>query len=498
MQYHRAVTAGSIIQNIQQKWLTGADGGLHPRFRIARIIAACVGLWSAGAICRWLDWNRTTTALLLLLAVIGLATFRDRLLAIAAAVVASLSIEYFFIEHAEYYRLSPLRGSVMFLSMLVTSSVSSELSIRGYRRAREAEARREEMGRLQIFSAKLMGAQTVPETGALAVRSMVELFSASRAELRTDRATFVWPAEAPQNNSARGNRVLLPLEYGGRHASLEVWDGLPSSEVGSALGHLLELALDRATTFEERAQLEAVRRGNELRTTILNAVAHDFRTPLTSIKAAATALRTSSAAIFGPDRDLIQVINEEADRLETLIRESLALARLESLGHIARELCPVSAIVSNVTTRLARYLDRRRVEVQLPPDLPEVPCDRFLLELMLMQVVENAWKYSRPAARIVISAYRDDDHVGISVWNEGLRIPDYERQRIFDKFYRGVSDRGRTEGSGLGLAIARSIAEAHRGAVWLEDASDGTRFRFRLPLERAVESDVSEPNHPSD
>jgi len=80
MQYHRAVTAGSIIQNIQQKWLTGADGGLHPRFRIARIIAASVGLWSAGAICRWLDWNRTTTALLLLLAVIGLATFRDRLL----------------------------------------------------------------------------------------------------------------------------------------------------------------------------------------------------------------------------------------------------------------------------------------------------------------------------------------------------------------------------------------------------------------------------------
>jgi signal transduction histidine kinase len=118
--------------------------------------------------------------------------------------------------------------------------------------------------------------------------------------------------------------------------------------------------------------------------------------------------------------------------------------------------------------------------------------------MMLMQVIDNAWKYSKPGARIVISAYRDADDLGISVWNEGLRIPDYERQRIFDKFYRGVSDRGRTEGSGLGLAIAKSIAEAHRGAVWLEDAPDGTRFRFRLPVEEGVKSDASEPNHSSD
>jgi two-component system sensor histidine kinase KdpD len=131
-------------------------------------------------------------------------------------------------------------------------------------------------------------------------------------------------------------------------------------------------------------------------------------------------------------------------------------------------------------------------------DLPDVPGDRFLLELMLIQVVDNAWKYSRPGARIVIGAYRNGQDVEISVWNEGLRIPDYERQRIFDKFYRGVSDRGRTEGSGLGLAIAKSIAEAHRGAVWLEDASDGTRFRFRLPVEKSWNSDASEPNHPVD
>jgi len=495
LQYDRRVAAGSLIHAFQQKWSKRSIQG----FRILRIILTGCALWFCGAICRSLNWNRTTTALLLLLAVLSLATLRDRLLAIFGAIVASLSLEYYFIEHPENYQLSPARGIMMFASMLVTASVASELSIRGYRRAREAEARREEMGRLQVFSARLMAAQTVSETAGIAVRSLVELFSASRAELRIGRLTSVWPPQTePSPGSDSDKRILLPLEYAGRRASLEVWDGLPSPEVASALGNLLELALDRATSFEERAQLEAVRRGDELRTTILNAVAHDFRTPLTSIKAAATALRASSAAIFGPDRDLIQVINEEADRLEGLIRESLALARLESVGEISRELCSVATIVSTVTSRLARYLDRRRVEVDIPADIPEIPGDRFLLELMLIQVVENAWKYSKPGARIVVSATGNEQEVEISVWNEGLRIPDYERRRIFDKFYRGVSDRGRTEGSGLGLAIASSIAEAHLGAVWLEDAPDGTRFRFRLPVQKGLNSNASEPNHPSD
>lgn len=491
--------AGSLLDGIPQKWSAARVPSTTRILRAARIVLTACALWFTGAICRHLEWNRTTTSLLLLLGVLSLAILRDRLLAVAAAVVASLSLEYYFIEHPRNYQLSPARGALMFVTMLITAAVASELSIRGYRRAREADGRREEMGRLQIFSAKLMGAQTVSETAAMAVRCLVELFSVSRAELRIGRASFVWPESGePEPGAVSQERRLLPLEYAGRRASLEVWAGLPSPEVASALGNLLELALDRATSFEDRAQLEAVRRGNELRTTILNAVAHDFRTPLTSIKAAATALRASSAAIFGPDRDLIQVINEEADRLEAMIRESLALARLESLGQVSSELCSVGTIVSTVTARLARYLDRRRVEIDIPPDLPEVPGDRFLLELMLMQVVDNAWKYSRPGARIVIGASYEENYIGISVWNEGLRIPDYERQRIFDKFYRGVSGRGRTEGSGLGLAIAKSIAEAHRGAVWLEDAPDGTRFRFRLPLKKALISDASEPNYPAD
>jgi two-component system sensor histidine kinase KdpD len=330
------------------------------------------------------------------------------------------------------------------------------------------------------------------------------LFSVSSAELRVGRSRFFWPSEnpgetePPAEKEKAAHQVVLPLKFGARDASLEIRSDLPLMEVSTALANVLELLLDRAATFEERARLDAVRRGDQLRTTILNAVAHDFRTPLTSIKAAASALRTSSAAIFGPDRELIEVVNEEADRLEALIRESLALARLESVGEVARELCPIPEIINTVAARLARYLDRRRVEIDAPADLPPVPGDRFLLELMLVQVVDNAWKYSRPGARIAISARHEDESVGISVWNEGLRIPDYERQRIFDKFYRGARDRGRTEGSGLGLAIAKSIAEAHRGVVWLEDGSDGARFRFRLPVGRSLNSDASESNDPVD
>jgi two-component system sensor histidine kinase KdpD len=151
-----------------------------------------------------------------------------------------------------------------------------------------------------------------------------------------------------------------------------------------------------------------------------------------------------------------------------------------------------------VKSRLARYLDRRTVEISLPDDLPPVPGDRFLIEQMLVQVVENAWKYSRPGARIVISASTQDCYVNVSIWNEGLRIPDDEKGRIFDKFYRGAGDRARIEGTGLGLAIARSIAEAHGGGVWLDDKPEGTGFRFLLPVGPGVNGHDRESHHPAD
>jgi two-component system sensor histidine kinase KdpD len=266
--------------------------------------------------------------------------------------------------------------------------------------------------------------------------------------------------------------------------------------VQSALANLVSLVLDRARGAEERARIEASQKGEELRNTVLNALAHNFKTPLTSIKAAASMLRSSSGLAAGPDRELAVVIDEEADRLELLIRESLNLARIEAHQENPRvEECSVSDIVGAVRSRVKRYLGGREFLVDIPDDLPSLVGDRFLFEQMLMQVVDNAWKYSRPDSRIQVTASHVDFRVVLTIRNEGIQISEEDRGKIFGKFYRGAANRSQVEGTGLGLAIAKAIAEAHGGSIWLDSEPRGPAFRFSLPAGSIGENSDTQQNY---
>jgi two-component system sensor histidine kinase KdpD len=132
---------------------------------------------------------------------------------------------------------------------------------------------------------------------------------------------------------------------------------------------------------------------------------------------------------------------------------------------------------------VTRYLGKRELVIDVPEDLPPILADKFLLDQMLLQVVDNAGKYSKPGSTIRVSAIQSGSNIVISVQNEGSEIPPGERQLIFDKFYRGTKDRSTTEGTGLGLAIAKTIAEAYDGTLWLDAEPQGPVFRFVLPLE---------------
>jgi two-component system sensor histidine kinase KdpD len=143
--------------------------------------------------------------------------------------------------------------------------------------------------------------------------------------------------------------------------------------------------------------------------------------------------------------------------------------------------------VDAVQSRVARYLGGRKLIADVPDNLPQIVGDRFLFEQMLTQVVDNAWKYSRPDSSIEISACQDNGNVSLMVRNEGPVIPEDERARIFVKFYRGTANRSQVEGTGLGLPIAKAIAEAHGGRIWLDSSSGETSFRFSLPAAKPAE-----------
>lgn len=435
--------------------------------------------------------------MLLLLFVLSAATSGERVIALFTSISASLSFSYYFIETVGSLRITSFDGAVTFAVMVLVAMLGSQMAVRAQRRAREAIQRRNEMERLHRLGSSLLAVTTVADASRVIVRSLVEVFGlrGARLWLRQGKLGAEFGVLEPAASA------VIRLDRGNPGESLELYGEPPTGELESAIAYTVNLALDRAGSAEERARVEAQQRGEELRNTILNALAHDFKTPLTSIKAAASMLLGSNEVRQGFTQELVSVIDEEADRLDRLIRESLDLARIQAHRANPRvETCRLQAITEAVTGRMARYLGGRRLDVDLPEDLPVVHGDRFLFEQMLAQVVDNAWKYSRPGARIRISACAKDNGVILSVQNEGSQIPDEERSRIFGKFYRGAGEGSKVEGTGLGLAIARSIAEAHGGNVWLDAEAEGPVFRFFLPAETQGKRGLNdrEPNYIAD
>jgi two-component system sensor histidine kinase KdpD len=447
-----------------------------------------IGLRSAGAIalawgiawaCFRLDASRSTASLMMLLGVLAVATLGDRVPALVSCVVGTLAYDYFFVDDSGSFQIKSAEGAITFLAMLLTALTATQLSLRAQRRASEAVGHREEMERLHQLANVLLSARSVSEAAGSAVQKLTALFGIDGAALRIEGEPELFRAGVTTGQAGSST----PLHEGSGEDVLELYGPQPSGEVRKALASMLNLVIGRARSSEERARTEATRRGEELRSTVLNALAHNFRTPLTSIKAASSALRVSNNVPLAADRELIAVIEEEADRLDQLIGESLSLARIEGRRANPRmEKCRFAEIVERAVRRVERYLGKRELSIDVPEDLPPMTGDKFLLEQMLAQVIDNAWKYSTPGARILISARQEGESLLLSVQNEGGEIPESERGLIFDKFYRGSKDRWRVEGTGLGLAISRTIAEAYHGKVWLDAEPKGPVFHFALPL----------------
>jgi two-component system sensor histidine kinase KdpD len=453
----------------------------HKFWQPLRLIGSVALIWAIADVCEKLGSNRSTPAMLLLLFVLAIATLGDQALALLSSIAASLAFSYYFVDQTGARALSSIQTLFTLATMVLTAFTGSHLALRAQQRAQEAIRRRKEMERLNELSRVLLGAHTVSEAAEKAVRKLVELFNLEGAILRVEGALQDFRTG---DIGGSGPVSVVRATVDGRADILELHGAQPSEEVRNAIASMIGLVLERARNAEERVRMEAASRGEEMRSTVLNALAHNFKTPLTSIKAAASMLRSANSLSAADEREMIIAIDEEADRLDRLIRESLDLARIE--GHRANpraEPCSVAGIVDSVIAKMARYLGRREFVIDIPEDLPAVMGDSFLFEQMLLQFVDNAWKYSRPGARIRVSGAPSGENVIVTVQNEGSEIPESERELIFDKFFRGSKYRTRIEGTGLGLSIARNIAEAFNGKVWLEMEASGPAFRFALPSE---------------
>jgi len=259
---------------------------------------------------------------------------------------------------------------------------------------------------------------------------------------------------------------------------------LPSRQTLEAVGSLIATAVERANAVERLTRSEASRESERLRSALLDSVTHEFRTPLTSIKASVTTLRSGAKLNGDEQADLLAVIEEESDRLNRLIGEAVEMAQLDA-KEVSLDLRPrqIREVVDAALTESKHALGDHPIEVRLPHRLPAVLMDAGWIKKVLQHLLENAAKYSPDGAPIFVSSEVKNDRLITSVADRGAGIDDLERSMIFDKFYRGQSQRYRVQGTGMGLAIVKAIVEAHSGRIEVtSQLGHGSVFSFGLPL----------------
>ena len=227
---------------------------------------------------------------------------------------------------------------------------------------------------------------------------------------------------------------------------------------------------------------EESREDSQLRIALIDSVTHEFRTPLTSIKAAVTALLTEMPVQRSQRNELLSIINEETDRLNRLVGNALEASRLNM--HLKLDLRPraIASIVNGARAECRSLLGRRSLVVQLAPGLPTVRADLQRAQTALVQLLENAIKYSPSDEPITVTANLAGRFVTISVTDRGSGIENSERKLIFERFYRGKKHRDVVLGTGMGLPIANAIIEAHGGVLRVaSEYGHGSTFSFTLP-----------------
>ena len=446
--------------------------------------------------------NPATAGFIYLVAMLMVATAWGLLESAIASVVGMLCLNYFFLPPIGTFTVTDPQNWVALFAFLATSLTASQLSARLKRQRKEAEDRQLEMERLYALSrALLLTDTTQPLAKQIAhqvARTLdfpaVALFDIHSGEIYRAGPEGLPNIEAKLREAVSqgtlfqeeaGKLTITPIRLGGEPiGSLAVQGTFLSDAALQSVLNLVAVELERVRAQEAVNRAEVARQSEELKSTLLDAIAHEFKTPLTSIKAVTTDLLDPSTGLQQQQRELVNIADEGADRLSHLVTEAIQLARIEGgKFHLNREVHFPSSLISGAIREMKPLLEGREVHVEAPDDLPLVVVDAELIQLVIRHLIDNALKYSLPSGSIAIRAKASEGGAMISVADQGPGIPEEEQSRIFDKFYRSTKDRSQIKGTGMGLTVAREIVRAHGGEIGLKSSpGHGSEFYFSLPI----------------
>jgi two-component system sensor histidine kinase KdpD len=427
---------------------------------------------------------------------------------IVISVAAMLCLNYYFLPPILSLTIADPQNWVALFAFVVTALTASKLSSNAERRAAEAKARGIEMERLYQLSLSLMLVDTTRDLGPQIAACVREQFRFTavvfcdgqtgnihlsgvddeRLEQGMVRSVAVgnaaWFVSRKESTPVGAEIIVVPVALGGRIlGSLGAVGASTSEAAARAIANLVAVSIEHARQHIALGRVEAARRNEQLRSVLLDAVAHDFLTPLTSIKSAITVARSEYRHEAEED-EFLAVVEEEADRLGEMVTEITDMARIEP-GHprLRRRQVSVPDLINVSLRRMKTLLDGRPLKVEVEAGIAPVHADPDMVGLALRQLLGNAIKYSPPETTVAISANQTDDVVTICVRDYGPGIPPDELDAIFQRFYRGKQTQDSIPGTGMGLSIARDIVIAHHGVLRVEETREGgAKFSFTLPV----------------
>lgn len=470
----------------------------------SRLVITIVLLIAVTAVFRELPVNATTVGFAYLIVVLSIASTWGLREAVVASVGGMIGFNFFFLPPTGTLTIGDPENWVALFSFLATAIVASQLSARAQRQTVTAVRKQHELERLYELGTSILldrGDGPLPHRLAQAVARSFTLTgvvlhdAASGNEYRGGPEDIGIP---PQILSAAlsgdiGSRTdALDMRFslirlGGKPAGVLGLKGEISDTTVDAISNLVAIGLERVRTQEAENRAQAARQSEELKSTLLDAIAHEFKTPLTAIKAAITSV-AGDPAIPESQRELLSIVDEETDRLNGLVTDAIETSRIEGVDFRLdlAEAQPVE-ILSAVVRQMGTRLQDRTIKVWPESDNTPVSVDRDLLQLALRQLLDNAVKYSPVVSPIQIGTARRDSSVIFWVADEGPGVPYADRDRVFSRFYRGSSQKHSVPGSGIGLAVVRQIARAHGGDAVLADSQGrGARFELVIPAARGA------------
>lgn len=482
--------------------------------RMMLTVAACAGMTLlATPLLGYLDL--ANIVMLFLLTVLVVAVKLGRNAAILASVISVLCFDVFFVPPRFSLAVSNIQYLVTFVVMLVTALTTTHFTSVLRQRAQEAVRREQRTQALYQLAKQLAGALTIEQVVEIAdgfvrsqlpARTSVLIPDETRKTLGTADARYALPIEThlahvafESGNFVRSDEVrglgyaslYFPLKASMRlrgvlAVSFDEQPAEPCDESLSlldALASLVAVALERLHYVAVAQDTEVKMLTERLRSSILSALSHDLRTPLTAMVGLADSLFLVKPALPAAALETAQALHEQAERLAGLVGNLLDMARLNA-GEVTlrREWQPLEEVVGASIKLLGTALAEHPIKVMLDKELPLLAFDAVLIERVLCNLLENAAKYSPPQTPIELQAIQAGAVVEIAVLDQGTGFPCHRRDELFNMFVRGHSESGKP-GTGLGLAICKAIVEAHGGRIEaVNRPNGGALVRFTLPV----------------